>query len=178
MGHKQYTSLNNYSWCHLLVSPDYRWSRMTSPLLLTDITSDYFTLHSAHSLPSQHFPSLHDETLRQCIISPIIQFNDSVKYILATEELRMIPSLWKAPQVGWVTTKSGVCLEPSDVGRFWRAEFCPIQSDYPQIKTEIPASKESSEAAVPCVQGRIFAGVDKKGDMGSIVINLDIKYLW
>ena len=41
--------------------------------------------------------------------------------------------------------------------------FVQFNRIIPRIKTEIPASKESSEAAVPCVQGRIFAdGVDKK----------------
>ena len=72
----------------------------------------------------------------------------------------------KAPHVCWVTTKSGVCwcgysLMLADLGGQQR--FVQFNRIIPGIKTEIPASKESSEAVVPCVQGRIFAdGVDKK----------------
>ena len=91
----------------------------------------------------------------------------------------------KAPGVCWVTTKSGVCravlgcsLMLADLGGQQR--FVQFNRIIPRIKTEIPASKESSEAAVPCVQGRIFAdGVDKKvtWDVLCLALNLGIKYL-
>ena len=58
--------------------------------------------------------------------------------------------------------------------------FVQFNRIIPRIKTEIPASKESSEAAVPCVQGRIFADVvDKKvtWDVLCLALNLGIKYL-
>ncbi len=55
--------------------------------------------------------------------------------------------------------------------------FVQFNRIIPRIKTEIPASKESSEAAVPCVQGRIFAdGDDKKGDIGCIVLGSESRY--
>ena len=64
------------------MSPDYRLSRLTSPLPLTDITIDYFTQPSIATfslLPSRHKLSV------QCIIGPIIQFIDPVKQILALD---------------------------------------------------------------------------------------------
>ena len=73
----------------------------------------------------------------------------------------------KAPHFCWVTTKSdsGLCCGSSLMlaGLGGQQSFVQFNRIIPRIKTEIPASKASSEAAVPCVQGRIFAdGVDKK----------------
>ena len=165
---------------YLRLSLDYRLSRLTSPLPLTDITIDWI-FHSEPSIATfSLFPSRHKLSV-QCIIGPIIQFNDPVKWILAAasdskslEKLRVSVE----SQQSQACAGLGCSLMLADLGGQQR--FVQFNRIIPRIKTEIPASKESSEAAVPCVQGRIFAdGVDKKvtWDVLCLALNLGIKYL-
>ena len=144
------------------ISPDYRLSRLTSPLPLTDITIDYSFISPQPSIATfSLFPSRNNSPSNASSgqsFSSMIQSNDLGCWFQVSG---------KAPQVCWVTTKSGVCwaahcsLMLADLGGQQR--FVQFNRIISGIKTEIPASKESSEAAVPCVQGRIFAdGVDKK----------------
>ena len=165
---------------YLRLSLDYRLSRLTSPLPLTDITIDWI-FHSEPSIATfSLFPSRHKLSV-QCIIGPIIQFNDPVKWILAAasdskslEKLRVSVE----SQQSQACAGLGCSLMLADLGGQQR--FVQFNRIIPRIKTEIPASKESSEAAVPCVQGRIFAdSVDKKvtWDVLCLALNLGIKYL-
>ena len=100
---------------YLRLSLDYRLSRLTSPLPLTDITIDWI-FHSEPSIATfSLFPSRHKLSV-QCIIGPIIQFNDPVKWILAAaSDSKSLEKL----RVSVESQQSQACA-----GLCWAAHWC------------------------------------------------------